>query len=64
MWLTAHFLFWDYSQTRAAERFSVNGVIQYLGNKDLAVFNQFAVWGSVRMCLMLKVYKVINSFIT
>ena len=47
MWLTAHFLFWDYTTTRAAETFTVNGVIQYLGSKDLAIFNQIAIWGTV-----------------
>jgi hypothetical protein len=48
MWLTAHFLFWDYSETLPAERFSVDGVTRYLASKDLAIFNQIAVWGSVR----------------
>ena len=48
MWFTAHFLFWDYSQTTPAEEFSVDGVIRFLGNKDTAVYNQFAIWGTVR----------------
>ena len=48
MWFTAHFLFWDYSQTLPPEEFSVDGVIRFLGSKDTAVYNQFAIWGTVR----------------
>ena len=48
MWFTAHFLFWDYSQTLPQEEFSKEGVIQFLANKDTAVYNQLAIWGTVR----------------
>ena len=47
MWFTAHFLFWDYSQTLPAEEFNVDGVIRFLGSKDTAVYNQLAIWGTV-----------------
>ena len=47
MWFTAHFLFWDYSQTLPPEEFSKEGVIQFLASKDTAVYNQLAIWGTV-----------------
>ena len=51
MWFTAHFLFWDYSQTLPPEEFSKEGVIRFLANKDTAVYNQLAIWGTVSQAL-------------
>ena len=49
MWLTLHFLFWDYSDTMPGEEFTTDAIIAYLRNPDVAIINQLAVWGTVRV---------------
>ena len=46
--MIAHFLFWDYTDTQAAEQFSFTRLVAFLRSGDLAIFNQIIIWGVVR----------------
>ena len=47
VFIVAHFLFWDDSQTLPNEKFTREALLAYLGNTDFAAFNQFVIWGTV-----------------
>jgi len=48
MWLWAHFLFWDYTQTRPGERFTMRALIGFITNPGFALYNQMLVWTTVK----------------
>ncbi len=50
MWMWLHFLFWDYTQTQTAERFSITTLLTFLSNPNLALLNQLIIWMTVRLC--------------
>ena len=47
MWMTLHFLFWDYTETKPAEELTWRNLRAFLTNTDAAVLNQIAIWGTV-----------------
>ncbi len=50
MWMWLHFLFWDYTQTQTAERFSITTLLTFLSNPNLALLNQLIIWMTASLC--------------
>ena len=47
MWVSLHFLFWDYSETLPTEELTWANMRAFLASKETAILNQLAVWGTV-----------------
>ncbi len=47
MWYWLHFLFWDYTQTLPAERFSMQALVTVLKNPNVQLYNVMNIWLTV-----------------